>query len=269
MSLATRPLFHKLITRATNQLVFRRTVTSLKKLDVTVFKEEEGDGNDAPSYKIKLGNSILKTPAKKPLAVSDEALALAIANEWKSEVHKKKINLTNMHLTTLAYTAIDNPFNESKEDVVKSIIEYLKFDAVRFRDVNNEELLHCQSRHWDPLVGWFEHKYDCILPIDYGDLSGDEPIPESTIRTITRHFCSYERWPLVGLNYVTRNLKSLILTTCLMERMLNVDKAVELARLETRFQVEKWSKVEWEHDIDEQCTNARVAAGTLFYHLSA
>lgn len=264
MSISTKPL-SKLIGGAANQLVLRRNISGLKKLDVTVFKEKD---DKETLYKIKLGDSILKTPGKRQLILPDESLALAIANEWKSEMRKKKISLTNMHLTTLAYTAIDNPFGESKEDVVNSIIEYLKFDTIRFRDVDNDELLSWQSRHWDPLVGWFEHQYNCHLPIDYSNFSGSGSVPQATTDTMLRHLSSHERWPLVGLNFVARNLKSLILTACLMERFLKVDKAVELSRLETRFQIDKWAKVEWEHDLDEQCTNARVAAGTLFYHLT-
>lgn len=264
MSISKRHL-QILILKFSNSFIHRRGIANLKNVDVTISREED---DRQPVYRIKVGESTLKTPGKQILAVPDESLALAIANEWKTELRKKKFNLTNMHLTTLAYTAIDNPFKESNEDIVNSILEYLKFDTIRYRDVENEELLRWQSRHWDPLIGWFEHKYDCHLSIDYGDIIGASSLPDITIDTMHRNLVSYQRWPLVGLNFVTRNLKSLVLTTCLMNRFLPVDKAVEMARLETRFQIEKWPRVEWEHDLDEQCTNARVAAGTLFYHLT-
>ena len=251
--------------RLHSNLVTRRFITSLKQSQVTVIKD---DDDKIPSYRIKVGTSTLKTPAKSPLKIKDESLALAIANEWRSELTKKKINMTKMHLTALAFTAIDNPFNETKEDIANDMIEYLKFDTVRFRDVDNEDLLHRQSRHWDPLIGWFEHKFECHLPIEYGNLTNSGSMPEATSDILFRHLCSHERWPLVGINFITRNLKSFVLATSLMERFLKVDQAVELARLESIFQAEKWSRVEWEHDVDERCTSARVAAGTLFYHLS-
>ena len=227
-----------------------------------------GKTDDGEAFTLKLDKTALKTPMKNLLRLQNETLALAIANEWKANIGKKKIDLSTMHLTTLTYTAIDNPFAESKETMVDDILEYLKFDTVRLRDVDNEELLSKQSRHWDPLIGWFEHKFECHIPIEYGDLASTGSLPKSTLETLSRHLHSHQRWPLVGISYMTRNLKSFVLTTTLTERFLSVEKAVELARLETRHQTEKWSKVEWEHDIDEQCTNARVAAGTLFYHLS-
>lgn len=209
----------------------------------------------------------MKTPLNNLLRVRDETLALAIANEWKGKAGKKKIELPSMVLTTLAYEAIDNPFKETQETVVNSTIEYLKFDTVRFRDTSQDDLLAKQSRHWDPLIGWFEHKYNCHLPIDYGDIMNTSSIPAHTHEAISRHLHSLERWPLVGFKFITQNLKSYVLASCLAERFLKADDAVDLARLETKFQTERWTKVEWEHDLDEQCTKARVAAGSLFYHL--
>lgn len=234
------------------------TTTALTRhLNVVVDKTDD-------AFVIKVNNRTMKTPKNKVLQVPNESLALAIANERRS--NKK---MSNMHLTALAFTAIDNPFDETKEDMANALIEYLKFDTVRFRDTENEELLRLQSRHWDPLIGWFEHTFDCHLPIEYGDLSNVGTLPQTTSDKLSRHLQSHSgRWPLVGINFMTRNLKSFVLTSCLTERFLKVERAVEMARLETKFQTEKWSKVEWEHDIDEQTTNVRVAAGALFYHLS-
>lgn len=227
-----------------------------------------GRTDDGTAYTIRLNNHNLKTPMRNLLVVPDETLALAIANEWRTKAGRKNLDLPNMHLTTLAYEAIDNPFNESKELVIDSILEYLRFDTVRFRTTDNEELLTRQSRHWDPLIGWFEHQYNCSLPIEYGDILSTGNVPKHTVETLTRHLHTHQRWPLVGVRSMTKNLKSFVLATCLAERFLGVEQAVELARLETRFQTDKWSKVEWEHDIDEHCTTASAAAGTLFYHLS-
>lgn len=227
-----------------------------------------GRTDDDKAYTIRLNNINLKTPMKNLLTIRDETLALAIANEWKSKEGKKKVDLTTMHLTTLAYEAIDNPFNESKEVLVETIMEYLRFDTVKFRDVEDEDLLAKQSRHWDPLIGWFEQRFECHLPIEYGGLMSISSFPKPTEATINRYLDSHSRWPLIGIKFMASNLKSFVLTSCLTERFLKVEQVVELARLETNHQTEKWSKVEWEHDIDEHCTNARVAAGTLFYHLT-
>lgn len=221
------------------------------------------------SFNVVHKNANIKTPMSNVLSLPNETLALAVANEWRSNTEKKKIDIKSMHLTTLAYKAIDNPFKETQETLVSSILEYLRFDTLRFRDVDNKDLLQRQSRHWDPIIGWFEHEFDCHIPIEYGDIVTGSAIPKSTEETTRRYLSSHGIWPLIGAKFMAENLKSYILTRCLTERFLKPEQAVELARLEVKFQSEKWSKVEWEHDLDEQVTNARVAAGCLFYHLSS
>lgn len=223
---------------------------------------------DEPSFVLKLNSKIMRTPMNNLMRLKNETLAHAIANEWRIRSRRKKLNLPSMYLTSLLYEAIDNPFEESKEAMIESILEYFRFDTVRLRDAENPELLAKQSRHWDPIVSWFEHKFKCHLPIDYNALTETISIPGATIDNVAKHLMLQSRYPLVGARFMTQNLKSYVLTTSLMDSFLKPEEAVELARLETRHQTEKWSTVEGEHDIDEQGTNARVAAGSLFYHLS-
>lgn len=226
------------------------------------------DSDDISTFVIKLNGKEMKTPMSNSLRVPNMTLALAIANEWRGRSRRKKLNITSMYLTTMAYEAIDNPFGEEAETLVDSILEYLKFDTVRFRDTQNQELLAKQSRHWDPMIGWIEHEFHCHLPIDYNALTDTNSVPDGTMKIFKQHLLSHERWPLIGARFITQNLKSFVLASSLMTRFLTPEQAVELARLETKHQTDKWTEVEWEHDIDEQCTNARVAAGNLFYHLT-
>lgn len=211
----------------------------------------------------------LKTPLMNKFHIENEALNSAIIEEWNGKIGKsKKVDLTTMHLTTLAYESIDNPFNESQDMIVNEIIQFLEFDSLRLRSTDNVKLLQRQSRHWDPMVDWFEHQVDCVLPIEYGDLMKVKPIPDITREKIREELLEKSRWALVGLKFMSQNLKSYILATSLVHKFLTVQEAVDLSRLETKFQTERWSNVEWEHDIDEQCTLSRVAGGSLFYHLS-
>ncbi|XP_037897299.1 uncharacterized protein LOC119642272 [Glossina fuscipes] len=49
---------------------------------------------------------------------------------------------------------------------------------------------------------------------------------------------------------------------------LHVDKAVTLARLEEEYQSKFWGRVEWSHDLNQQESQARLAAAVLFVHLN-
>lgn len=229
-----------------------------------------GKTDDNEAYTIKLGDKKLHTPNKNLFRVTNETLALAIANEWKTQVNKKVINHQNMHLTTLAYTAIDNPFNESNELVADSILEYLKFDTMRIREADGgEDLANIERKNWDPVVDWFEKRFNVHIPIDYSQITKTIDISDSSLQTIRRNLISNKRWPLISIKYMSSNLKSYILTSTLTEKYLSSEKAVSLSRLETTYQTQKWSKVEWEHDLDEQILQSRVSAGALFYHLSS
>lgn len=260
-------LNNKALTRCLSSLSDSRKINS--KHAASWKLELRRTGEDGTHYAITLNNVTIKTPMKNPLVVPQESLGLAILAEWKTrENMKKKIDHRTMHLTTLAYEAIDNPFKESNESAANDILEYLKFDCIRFRDTQSEELLALQARHWDPLIGWFEHQYQCQLPIEYGQLAVQTKLPSQTLDTISKLLMSHPRWPLVGAKFMAQNLKSFVLTSCLMTKFLQADQVVDISRLETRFQTDKWSKVESEHDMDEQSICARVAAGSIFYHLT-
>jgi chaperone required for assembly of F1-ATPase len=62
---------------------------------------------------------------------------------------------------------------------------------------------------------------------------------------------------------MTDNLKSAILSFALIHRKLPVEKAIQLSRLETEYQVSKWGKFS-SHDADETQIRSRVAAALLF-----
>jgi ATP synthase F1 complex assembly factor 2 len=75
---------------------------------------------------------------------------------------------------------------------------------------------------------------------------------------------------LIAFNYMCECLKSVMLAVAVLERRIqSVDEACSLANLEQSFQFDKWGKVEWYHDINEQELMGRVSAGLLFVYLSS
>ncbi len=100
-----------------------------------------------------LDHRVLKTPARQPLVVPTQALALAIAAEWEWQVcalpplcflslvqpydarsnlcccvQAKRIQPFTMPLMSLAATAIDQP--KSREAVIETMLQYLHTDPV-------------------------------------------------------------------------------------------------------------------------------------------
>lgn len=85
---------------------------------------------------------------------------------------------------------------------------------------------------------------------------------------IGRHLLSYNEAAIHGFVFSVDTLKSLMLTMACMDKYISVERAVALARLEEEFQLKFWGRVEWAHDLNQQDSQARVAAAVLFVHFN-
>lgn len=72
-----------------------------------------------------------------------------------------------------------------------------------------------------------------------------------------------------GYIFAIEALKSVILGMTCAERHISVEKAVLLSRLEEEYQSGKWGRIEWAHELNQQDSQARVAAGILFIHANS
>lgn len=87
--------------------------------------------NDKQQYEIKLDSRKLKTPKGNLFEVKNESLAHLIAQEWNSQ--QENIDRTEMHLTSLVNTQLDNPINLDKKQIVDRLVEQLSSDTICYR----------------------------------------------------------------------------------------------------------------------------------------
>ncbi|XP_028670077.1 ATP synthase mitochondrial F1 complex assembly factor 2 [Erpetoichthys calabaricus] len=225
--------------------------------DVSISQGEGG------LFEVSLDRRKLKTPGGKLFAVASEPLAIAVATEWDSQ--KDTLKFYTMHLTTLCNTAIDNPTQRNKEQIITAALKYLETDTVCYRVEEPQGLVELQKNEWDPVIQWIEKRYD--VEIGSSSSIAGPTIPQRTRDTFSQHLASYGFWALTGLEFVITQLKSVVLPFALIDRHLTVEKAVLLSRLEEEYQIQRWGSVEWAHDYDCQELRSRTAAGTLFVHL--
>ncbi|XP_051877836.1 ATP synthase mitochondrial F1 complex assembly factor 2 [Pristis pectinata] len=216
-------------------------------------------------FEINLDRRKLKTPQGKLFTVPSEALAIAVATEWESQ--GDVLQLFTMHLTTLCNTALDNPTQRTKEQLIRSALKFLDTDTVCYRVEEPPGLVELQKNEWDPVVEWIENRYNVEIGSSTNILGPN--IPKESKETFKQHLSSYNFWALIGLEYVIHQLKSVVLSLNLIDRNLSVEKAVLLSRLEEQYQIEVWGNVEWAHDYDLYELQSRTAAGALFVHLSS
>ncbi|XP_063232897.1 ATP synthase mitochondrial F1 complex assembly factor 2 [Bacillus rossius redtenbacheri] len=216
-------------------------------------------------FEITLDHRKLKTPRGNIFKVESEPLALAVAAEWDAQ--KTHIKQNTMHLSGLCSTAIDNPNNATKYDLVNSIVAFLDTDTVLFQSTEQDELYQLQLERWQPVLEWFCERYSVQLVA-----SRDITMPavtDETRATLRSHLLSYNMWAVHGFSFAVENLKSLILTLCCVDRHISVEEAVLLSRLEEEFQAGHWGRVEWAHDLSQLDSQARLAAAVLFIHFNS
>ncbi|XP_041363581.1 ATP synthase mitochondrial F1 complex assembly factor 2-like [Gigantopelta aegis] len=215
-------------------------------------------------YEINLDKRKLRTPGGKIFQVPNEALALAVATEWNKQ--KTHIRQHTMHLTSLCNTAIDNPMHRTRESLMESIIHFLETDTICYRLTEPPQLYELMCNEWDPLLHWAKDRHGIEIEPTTGIATPG--VSPQTVETIRRHLMSYSDWALFGYDYAVDAIKSLIIIMALLDREISIDKAVNLARLELEFQIQKWGNVEWHHDLDLYELRTRLSASTLFIHWS-
>lgn len=216
-------------------------------------------------YEINLDGRKLKTPNGSLFFTRNQWLALMVANEWQSQ--REVIRLSSMHLTQLTNTAIDNPTKSCRQTIAEDLINFMDSDTLCFRINEPKELSDLQQKQWDPIIQWFQNKFDCQIPVTQTvHLS---PISKTTKERLYRHLCSHNRWSLIGLKFATENLKSLILSLALTQRRISINQSVDFSRLEENFEIEKWGRLESVHDLESHALRTRVSAALLFYFTSS
>ncbi|KAH0632042.1 hypothetical protein JD844_020066 [Phrynosoma platyrhinos] len=201
----------------------------------------QGEGG----FEISLDHRKLKTPQAKVFTVPSETLALAVANEW--DVQQDTIKSYTMHLVSVS------PFEEEKDG------------SCSYRVEEPPALVELQKNEWDPVIEWAEKRYNVVIGSSTSIMGPS--IPQSTKDVFISHLASYNSWALQGIEYMITQLKSLVLSMCLLDKHLTVEQAVLLSRLEEEYQIHRWGNVEWAHDYDLYEMRARTAAATLFVHL--
>jgi ATP synthase F1 complex assembly factor 2 len=231
--------------------------------NVTVSGEEN---NGETLYSIQLDDKNLKTLAGKVLKVNSEPLALAVAQEWDAQ--KDFIHKSHMLLTGLSFTAMDNPFEDTKETLTSKIMEFFDTDTLLYFDGETQNLEKMQNERWGAIIKWANDTHGLNLRATNG-LSEPPQITDQCRENVKRWLLSNNIWALNGLNYGTEAGKSILIMMALVAARITATEAAELSRLEQMYQAKIWGNVEWSHDIEHQTLCSRLSASALFYYFTS
>lgn len=194
---------------------------------------------DEAGFVLLLDGRPARTPAGKPLAVAQEAVANALVAEWVAQ--GERLDPAAMPLTRLINAAIDGVAAEMAA-VRADIVKYAGSDLVCYRADEPEGLVALQETHWRPLVSHVLEKHGARLVLAEGvmhvgqdrdalaaiaaALEGDDPLRLAAIHTVTT---------LTG---------SAVIALALADGVLTTEAAWSAAHVDEDWQMSKWGRDE-------------------------
>ena len=199
------------------------------------FWKEVSVDRDGAGWAIRLDERPVRTPARALLAVPCEALAEAIAEEWRSV--GETIDPRAMPLTGLANAAIDR-IAPDRQAFASGLAKYAEADLACYRSDWPPELVSRQANSWDDLLAWGRRRYDVDFATTLGLLH--VPQPQATIDRLSQAVSELDPFHIAGLSPLVTTGGSLVAGLAVLERALTPEQAWEAVRVDERWQLEQW-----------------------------
>ena len=196
--------------------------------DVAVERAGEGWG-------IRLDRRAVNTPAHAPLVVPTEALAFAIADEWRSVA--QTIDPSAMPLTGLANAAIDRVRPEPKA-FAEGLARYAEADLACYRADGPRELVERQEQSWDRLLAWARRRYDVDFATTCGLMHIEQPT--ATVERLSHAVAALAPFRLAGLSPLVTIGGSLLAALAVLEKAITPEEAWDTVSIDERWQLDQW-----------------------------
>jgi chaperone required for assembly of F1-ATPase len=190
---------------------------------------------DEGGWGVSLDGKPVRTPARAALIVRSEALAEAIAEEWRGAVDE--IDPRAMPLTGLANAAIDH-VTKDKAGFASGLARYAEADLASYRSEWPPQLVDRQAQSWDPLLAWGRRRFD----IDFSTTSGlmHIPQPPATVERLAHEVLALDPFQLAGLSPLVTVGGSLLAALAVLEKAISPETGWQAVSVDDRWQLEQW-----------------------------
>jgi len=215
----------------------------------------------AGAFGVTLDGRAVRTPKQAPLSVPTPALAEAIAAEWAAQ--GKTIVPSSMPLTKLATSAVDLVPNH-RQQVISEIAVYVATDLVCYRAEAPFELAARQRAAWQPLLDWFERRFQAGLQVT----AGVQPVAQdkAVARRVAMVLGGYDATMLAGLHSATTITGSVVIGLALAEGEIDADAAWRACVVDQAFQSERWGVDAQAASRDDSLRRDLAAAAAFMHH---
>jgi len=195
---------------------------------------------------ILLDGKAVRTPARRPLAAPNGAVAQAIAEEWNAQ--REVIDPAAMPLTRLANAVID-AVADQPDAVAQAIADYLGSDLLFYRADAPVELIARQAQMWDPLLDFARDEWGARFVLAQGVVPVAQP---PAALAAARNAIPREPWRLGAVSVITTSTGSALIALAVAQGRLSGDDAWAAAHVD-----EDWNMAIWGRD--EQALARRAA----------
>lgn len=186
-------------------------------------------------YAVLLDGRVIRTPLKRILALPSEALAVAVAEEWRCQ--REVIDPASMPLTRIANSAID-AVAEEMEAVAADIAAFAGSDLICYRADAPDGLAERQGAAWNPILAWAEDMLGLRLMLGAGVMPVEQPA--ELRRSIHAAVSGESPLRLAAIHVVTTLTGSALLALALARGQIAPETAWAAAHIDEDWQIEQW-----------------------------
>jgi chaperone required for assembly of F1-ATPase len=208
--------------------------------DVSVAQTDDG-------FRVLLDGRPVKTPAKNMLALPTQALANAIAQEWRGQ--GDDIEPVSMPFLKLANTVIDG-VAANRTDVITAILRFGENDLLCYRAHQPPELATLQAEGWDPVLAWARRRYGVEFAVVEGFSHTDQPA--ATLDAFRAALEAQDSFSLAALHVIASVAGSVVLALALAEGELVPAQVFSFSRIDEDYQASKWGR---DHEAEVRASN--------------
>ena len=195
---------------------------------------ETADGLHA----LLLDGRAARTPGRLKIAVRSEAVAQALAREWREQ--GETIDPSLMPMTRIVNSALDGVaagMAETREEIVK----YAASDLLCYRADGPASLVERQAAAHDPVLDWARVELGARFTVAVGVVAVAQP--EGSIARLRIALDAFDdALALAALHVMTTLTGSALLALAVARGRLDVEAAWRAAHVDEDFQIERWGE---------------------------
>ncbi len=186
---------------------------------------------------IALDGRPVRTPGRLALILPTDALAEAIADEWRSV--EGEIDPRAMPMTGLANTAIER-IAPDPATFAAGLAAWGESDMLCYRAESPEPLVERQAAAWDPLLDWARTRYDVHFVVTAGIMH--RPQPPATLTRLGEAVAARSAFELAPLAPIVTITGTLVGGLALIEGATDATALWAAAHIDEDWQAEQWGR---------------------------